>query len=133
MRLVGSGLGSSPGCGGFLSLSQTRLPSLRKGKDSCSGVRGEVRGSGGSAGEEGSGSDILTCRRFVLFFFCLCLLVFFPGAHKEEEDGGLHLLHGNNVYKRWKVLNKEASQVERSSDTLKEEKNKRERERNFYI
>lgn len=59
VRLVGSGLGSSPGCGGFLSLSQTRLPSLRKGKDSCRGVRGEVRGSGGSASEEASGSDIL--------------------------------------------------------------------------
>ena len=59
VRLVGSGLGSSPGCGGFRSLSQTRLPSLRKGKDSCRGVRGEVSGSGGSAGEEASGSDIL--------------------------------------------------------------------------
>lgn len=65
VRLVGSGLGSSPGCGGFLSLSQTRLPSLRKGKESCRGVRGEVSGSGGSAGDEASGSDILTGYRFL--------------------------------------------------------------------
>lgn len=72
MRLVGSGLGSSPGCGGFLSLSQTRLPSLRKGKESCRGVLGEVSGSEGSAGEEASGSDILAGYRLGLFvFFCL--------------------------------------------------------------
>lgn len=96
MRLVGSGLGSSPGCGGFLSLSQTRLPSLRKGKESCRGVRGEVRGSGGSAGEEASGSDILTGYGLWLFFFSLCIRSPLM-VHKEEEEGGLHLLHGKSV------------------------------------
>lgn len=81
VRLVGNGLGSSPGCGGFLSLSQTRLPSLRKGKESCRGVRGEVSGSGASAGEEASGSDIFTGYRlqvgvfgFLFFFTVLDLL-----------------------------------------------------------
>lgn len=62
VRLVGSGLGSSPGWGGFLSRSHTRLPSLRKGKESCSGVLGDVSGSDGSDGSaagEASGSDIL--------------------------------------------------------------------------
>lgn len=60
VRLVGSGLGSSPGFMGLLSLSQTRLPSLKKGKESCRGVRGDVRGSRGSVGSEEPASDILT-------------------------------------------------------------------------
>lgn len=59
VRLVGRGLGSSPGItGGFLSLSHTRLPCLRKGKDKERGVRGELRGCGGSEGDEGSESAI---------------------------------------------------------------------------
>lgn len=62
VRLVGSGLGSSPGCGGFLSRSQSRLPSLRKGKESCRGARGDVSGSDGSAADEALGSDIVTAR-----------------------------------------------------------------------
>lgn len=71
VRLVGSGLGSSLGCGGFLSLSQTRLPSLWKGKENCREVRGEGSGSGSgrSAVEEASGSDIWTGRRAGLFLF----------------------------------------------------------------
>lgn len=115
VRLVGSGLGSSPGCGGFLSLSQTRLPSLRKGKESCRGVRGEVSGSGGSAGEEASGSDILTGYRFfVLFWFRSP-----PVAHKEEEEGGLHLLHGKSVCEGGEVFREEVLQVEEwSNNTL---------------
>lgn len=92
VRLVGSGLGSSPGCGGFRSLSQTRLPSLRKGKESCRGVRGDVSGSGGSVGEEASGSDILTCYRLFCFWFR-----FPPVTHEDEAEGGLHLLHGKSV------------------------------------
>lgn len=60
VRLVGSGLGSSLGWGGFLSLSHTWLPSRRKGKDSCRGVRGEASGSEeGSAAPEASESDIV--------------------------------------------------------------------------
>lgn len=73
VRLVGSGLGSSPGWGGFLSRSHTRLPSLRKGKESCRGVLGDVSGSDGSAAGEASGSDISTAQRvwwlFCFFFF----------------------------------------------------------------
>lgn len=114
MRLVGSGLGSSPGCGGFLSLSHTRLPSLRKGKESCRGVRGEVSGSGGSAGDEASGSDILTGDGmdfwFVFFFFSFFFLLCFmspPVVHKEEEEGGLHLLHGNSVCEGGEMLREE--------------------------
>lgn len=58
VRLVGRGLGNSPGWGGFLSLSHTLLPSLRKGKDRTRGVRGDGSGMGMSAGEEGLESAI---------------------------------------------------------------------------
>ena len=95
VRLVGSGLGSSPGCGGFLSLSHTRLPSLRKGKESCRGVRGEVSGSGGSAGDEASGSDILTGDGMDFWFVFLFRFFFFSSvlcrlqwcARKKRKEG----------------------------------------------
>lgn len=56
VRLVGRGLGNSPGCSA--ALSQTRLPSRRNGKDSDSGAeRGDRRD--GSAGDDSSGSAMI--------------------------------------------------------------------------
>ncbi len=57
MRLVGRGLGNSPGCSA--ALSQTRLPSLKNGNDSDSGAERGDRRDGSAAGDS-SGSAMVT-------------------------------------------------------------------------
>lgn len=72
MRLVGSGLGSSLGSGGSFPSSHTRLPSLRKGKDSVSEVLGERSGVPEGDVRRGSAmSDVAT-----------------DEEDEEEEEGG---------------------------------------------
>lgn len=57
VRLVGRGLGNSPGCSA--ARSQTRLPSRRNGNDSDSGPeRGDRRD--GFAADDSSGSAMVT-------------------------------------------------------------------------
>lgn len=98
VRLVGSGLGSSPGWGGFLSRSHTRLPSLRKGKESCRGVLGDVSGSDGSAAGEASDFDILTGHWWWWLLFCFVCVAskrLLRWCSRKNWNGGLDLLHGS--------------------------------------
>lgn len=80
-----------------------------------------MRGSGESAGEEGSGSDILTGYRLGFVFFFVCFFFCFTSplvSHREEEGGGLHLLHGKRACEGGEVFREEVLQVEEWSDSI---------------
>ncbi len=81
-------------------------------------MRGEVSGSGGCAGEEASGSDILTGYRLFCVFSFFLFFMSPPMVHRKEAEGGLHLLHGNSVCEGGEML-KEGKGVEQQNPAIR--------------